>query len=146
MKNQLTFWCSSFILILLIAACTGGGQQGSYQNESGKNPDKTERLEQFLNIPVYPGAEMVMFITDDRNDEIPGQTKPATVSLTVDYRDSVPVFYEKVLNKKFQVDTAGGKTYYKLVFDKGNWEYEIMVGQDTFENKPMYTISIMEPY
>lgn len=134
MRHYLHF----FLIIVFLVSCAG--------NQQDKPQDETGRLEQFLNIPVYPGAEMVMLFTDDGDEEIPRRTSPATVSLTVDYRDSVPVFYEKALNKKFQVDTAGGKTYYKLVFDKGNWEYEIMVGQDTFENKPMYSISIMEPY
>ena len=90
---------------------------------------------------------MVMLVTDDNDKEIPNRTKPATVSLAVDYRDSVPVFYERKLGSPFLVDTSGGKTYYKLVFDKEGWEYEIMVGQDTFESQAMFTISVNElPY
>lgn len=113
-------------------------------NFQDENLTETERLERFLGIPVYPGAEMVMFFTDDRNEEIPRKIKPATVSLTIDHYDSVPVFYEKALGHEFLTDTTGGKTYYKLVFDKDGWEYEIMVGQDKFRDKPMFTISISE--
>lgn len=115
-------------------------------NSSDKSLSEAQRLERFLNIPVYPGAEMVMFFTDDRDNEIPPKTEPATVSLTIDYHDSVPVFYEKALGYPFKTDTSGGKNYYKLVFEKDDWEYEIMVGQDTYQDKPMFTISIMEPF
>ena len=113
-------------------------------NSSDENLSEQERLERFLGIPVYPGAEMVMFFTDDRDSEIPRKTEPATVSLTINHRDSVPPFYEKALGHEFLTDTTGGKTYYKLVFEKGEWEYEIMVGQDQFRNKPMFTISVSE--
>jgi hypothetical protein len=113
-------------------------------NSTDKNLTETERLERFLNIPVYPGAEKVLFFTDDRDQEIPRKTEPASVSFIVDTRDSVPAFYERVLGHEFLVDTTGGKTYYKLVFDQEGWEYEIMVGQDRFRNKPMFTISVSE--
>jgi len=120
----------------------------NYNSSTGTGQgSETERLEQFLNIPLYPGSKMVMLITDDGDREIPRHIKPATVSLATDHRDSVPVFYEKKLGYPFLVDTSGGKTYYKLVFDKEGWEYEIMVGQDVFEDKPMFTISVDElPY
>lgn len=104
------------------------------------------KLERFLGIPVYPGAEMVMLFTDDQDEDIPRNTKPATVSLAVDHRDSVPAFYERELGYQFKTDTSRGKTYYKLVFNKKGWEYEIMVGQDRYKNKPMFTISIMESF
>lgn len=132
MKTLFQFCMLSFIIGLL--SC----------NTQNENLTETERLERFLDIPVYPDAEMVMFFTDDRDREIPRKTEPATVSLTVDYHDSVPVFYEKALGHEFLTDTTGGKTYYKLVFDKEGWEYEIMVGQDRFREKPMFTISISE--
>lgn len=115
----------------------------SCNSQTGKLTE-TERLERFLNIPIYPGAEMVLFFTDDRNPEIPRKTEPASVSFTVDVRDSVPVFYERKLGHAFLTDTTGGKTYYKLVFDQDGWEYEIMVGQDRFRDKPMFTISVSE--
>ncbi|MFP4469270.1 MAG: hypothetical protein ACLFPE_01220 [Bacteroidales bacterium] len=126
-----------FHIIFLLASCAG--------NQQDKPQDETGRLEQFLNIPVYPGAEMVMLFTDDGDEEIPRRTKPATVSLAVDHHDSVPAFYEKELGHQFLVDTTGGNTYYKLVFEKEDWEYEIMVGQDRFRNRPIFTITIMEP-
>jgi len=140
MKTNLYFL---FTLLSLVsfAAC-------NFSYPTGKDQEsETEQLETFLNIPIYPGAKMVMLVTDNRDKEIPQRTKPATVSLTTDYRDSVPVFYERELGYPFLVDTTGGKTYYKLVFDKEGWEYEIMVGQDTFENQAMFTISVNElPY
>ena len=49
---------------------------------------EAEQLEKFLNIPLYPGARLVMLITDDRDKEIPRRIKPATVSLAIDDRDS----------------------------------------------------------
>lgn len=140
MKTILSYSCFVFFLVFF-SSC-------NYNSPAGKDQlSEARQLEQFLNIPIYPGAKMVMLITDDRDKEIPRNTKPATVSLAIDHRDSVPVFYERKLGYPFLVDTTGGKTYYKLVFDKEGWEYEIMVGQDVFENQAMFTISVNElPY
>jgi len=140
MKTILHYILLAF-LIISFTSCNFNSSPGN-DKES-----ETKQLEKFLNIPIYPGAKMVMLITDDRDQEIPRRTKPATISLTIDNRDSVPAFYERELGYPFLVDTTGGKTYYKLVFDKEGWEYEIMVGQDTFEGQPMFTISMNElPY
>ncbi|MCF8365637.1 MAG: hypothetical protein K9H16_07645 [Bacteroidales bacterium] len=138
MKTKLKFLLPTFLFIFF-AGCHSG--------QSSENETESVKLEKFLNIPLYPGAEMVMLVTDDRDSEIPRRTKPATVSLATDYRDSVPVFYEKQLGYPFLSDTTKGKTYYKLVFEKEGWEYEIMVGQDVFEDQPIFTISINKlPY
>lgn len=140
MKSKTWYSLIVIITIFTMICCHSGN--------SSRNGtlSETERLERFLDIPVYPGAEMVMLFTDDRDDHIPQETKPATVSLAVDHRDSVPVFYERELGYQFKTDTSRGKMYYKLVFNKKGWEYEIMVGQDRYKNKPMFTISIMESF
>lgn len=133
MKTKFILLLFPFMFIL-ITGCNSG--------RTPENETESKRLEKFLNIPLYPNAKMVMLITDDRDTEIPRHTKPATVSLSIDNRDSVPVFYEKQLGYPFLTDTTKGKTYYKLVFEKEGWEYEIMVGQDVFENQAIFTISI----
>lgn len=134
MKPQVKLF--ALILLSIFISC----------NSQNENLTETEQLERFLNIPIYPDAEMVMFFTDDRSREIPRKTEPASVSFTVDVRDSVPVFYERKLGYEFLTDTTGGKIYYKLVFDQEGWEYEIMVGQDKFRDKPMFTISISKSF
>jgi len=138
MKTKFIFQLIAMFLIFL-AGCHSG--------QPSENETDSSRLENFLNIPLYPGAKMVMLITDNNDKTIPHRIKPATVSFTIDHRDSVPIFYEKVLGYPFLVDTSGGKTYYKLVFEKDGWEYEIMVGQDTFKEQAMFTITLNEsPY
>jgi len=145
MKNLINYLAMlSISAILLLTGCNSATQSNtSDEQDSGNNSEKA-KLEKFLNIPVYPGAEMVMFITDDRDDEIPADRKAATVSMVIDHYDSVPVFYEDALGYAFLVDTSAGKTYYKLIYEKEGWEYEIYVGQDSFENKPMFSISMWE--
>lgn len=134
-------------LILAMASCQSGSSPAENTNEttSKLNPE-LEKLEQFLGIPVFPNSEIASFYTFDRSDEdeIPDQLKDASVSLIIDAYDKVPLFYEAKLDSKFTVDTDSGKKYYTLVYTKDGWQYEIFVGQDTYMNKPIFSITVLK--
>ena len=131
------------ILIALIS-CQSGSSPGESNNETGsKTSNELVRLEKFLGIPVYPTAEIANFYTFDRSDddEIPNRLQDASVSLIIDDYEKVPPFYEEKLGGKFLVDINGEKKYYTMIYKKDGWQYEIYVGNDTYMNKPIFSIT-----
>ena len=103
-----------------------------------------EKLEKYLDIPIYPGARLADIFTELRNDKIPEERMYTSVKLIIDDYDNVAKFYEKEFNMKFEVTGTENKKYYILIFDKEDWEYEIYIGHDTYMNLPIYDITMRE--
>ena len=103
-----------------------------------------EKLEKYLDIPIYPGARLADIFTELRNDKIPEERMYTSVKLIIDDYDNVAKFYEKEFNMKFEVTGTEDKKYYTLIFDKEDWEYEIYIGHDTYMNLPIYDITMRE--
>jgi hypothetical protein len=133
------------LAVLLAVSLIGCGKKQSEQvaeKALGVRTDKetSQRLEEFLGIPIYPGAKLADIFTERRDDQIPEVRMDATAKLIIDDYAKVPPFYEKELGLTFTVEGSENEKYYTLTFDKGEWQYEIYVGHDTYMNKPCYDI------
>jgi hypothetical protein len=132
--------------ILISAACTR--VIFCQPNESMKTipPDTTalKKIERFLGIPIHPGSHLVSIVTDRRDDQIPDEKMWASINLTAERRKDVVDFYEKELELSFENEGEGEHTCYTLRFDRGMWAYTIFIGQDTYMNRPLYSIEMAE--
>jgi|GEM_PF-1267301 len=129
------------ILIIFLSFCSKKVQQ---EKELPAQSDEIVKLEKFMDIPIYPNSELADITTPLRDDQIPDEPMQAQVTLTIDEYEKVPPFYEEKLGKTFTIEVENGKKYYELRFEKGDWLYIIFVGQDTFENKPVFSIDRWE--
>ncbi len=132
------------VFIIATVACSKKESEKITERALGVRSDKEtmQRLEEFLDIPIYPNAKLADIFTERRDDQIPEVRMDARVTLIIDDYDKVPKFYEEKLGMKFKVEGPEERKYYTLKFDKGNWEYEIFVGHDTYMNQPTYDMSM----
>ena len=133
------------LAVLLAVSPFGCGKKQSEQvaeKALGVRTDREtlQRLEEFFGIPIYPGAKLADLFTERRDDQIPETRMDATAKLIIDDYAKVPPFYEKELGLAFTVEGSQNEKSYILTFDKGEWQYEIYVGHDTYINKPCYDI------
>ena len=141
MKQTIIVFFAACLLASLFAC--GKKQSDQVANEMlGVRSDKEtlQRLEEFFGIPIYPGAKLADIFTERRDDQIPETRMDATAKLIIDDYAKVPPFYEKELGLAFTVEGSQNEKSYILTFDKGEWQYEIYVGHDTYMNKPCYDI------
>ena len=129
------------VIIATLSFCT---EKAPEEKVLSIQSNELAKLAKFMDIPIYPNSELANITTPLRDETIPNKPMQAQVMLIVDDYEKVPPFYEEKLGKTFTVDVEKGKKYYEMRFEKGEWLYIIFVGHDTFENKPVFTISRWE--
>lgn len=147
MKKNLFFGgIVALIILTVFSACSKQeSQQGAEESTAVSSDDETnQKLENYFDIPIYPGAKLADIFTINRDDKIPDKKIDTSVKLIVDNYEKVVQFYEAKLGQKFFVDENNGKNYYTLRFEKDGWLFEIYIGQDTYMNQPIYEIQMMQ--